>query len=157
MLPGSKEGIMNKVSHPELLAALERRYGQIELERLELLVFFLQSFDKLFAYSFEVHHFRVRSRELEQDLNSLQQVQAATNDELLDASQEITKYVLKAPLDELELAAALAYFQRKGYEASEIERVLNPDKELLHRANSLLSAIHSRTTAKDLALSGSRQ
>ena len=146
---------MNKTSPVDNLASLLRYYDNIEPERLRLLVFFLQSLNGSFEYSFEIHHFRVMSRELEQDLNLARNACINTDASNLFDSQAIAKAILAASVDELELAAASVYFQHKGYERSEIEKVLNPDKDLLDRANTLLSELESLSnTNKAPALSG---
>lgn len=142
------------VSRLENLTSLVKHNNNMEPERLKLLVFFIQSLTKSIDYSFDIHHFKVFSRDLEQDLKSLNSVSAIPDAPIADNSRAIAQRVLAASLEEIELAAATTYFLQNGYEQSDIESVLNPDKDLLRRAKSLLADLEAFEPAtKNLAVS----
>ena len=102
-----------------------------EPERLQLLVYFAQLLGDQIGYEFDIHHFKVFSEDLATDISRLRNESCRSTQSPSELVAFVTKTIGSVRLEQLELAAANMYFENKGYAATEIEGVLNPDKWML--------------------------
>jgi hypothetical protein len=126
-----------------------------EPERLQLLVYFAQLLGDQFGYEFDIHHFKVFSEDLATDISRLRNENCCSSQRPSELVAFVTNTIGSVRLEQLDLAAANMYFENKGYAATEIEGVLNPDKQLLKGAVDVISDLKS-FKPKSLAASGSR-